>query len=473
VPERFGLALTGGLGSQGKRYLAFQHANRYERLGYVVAGGLNRTDRGFSYRDTLDSTRTRVNSDLSHEDLMFKGTYGTGSHGFSLLGEYGQTRRGEPGPTYWPSDSARMDDSRGIAHLGYDLVESDNASLEAKLYHHEFWRHFWNPDSFSPANDTHTTTVTGLTLKQSIHLERWATAVAGLEADQEAFRSTAIGVPKRTTGSGWLEARLAWLGLDITPMARFDWLRNEKPMPDSSVLLTNTRVLSPKLAVTWSGPRWLTVYASGSRSFRAPTFNELYWPKDQWTSGNPHLKPEWATSADLAATLGFGSHLNARVGGWYTRLTDLILWQPDSNYVFSPVNVDTATITGGELELATGFRHGGVVGTTTWMSSRAHGKDLIYRPRLTFSVFHWLSWDWVGLNWTVRHTGQRYTQSDNSDSLPAFLTFDLGASLNPHWGRLKPALRGGVRNLFDKQHEVMKGYPVPGRNWYAELELGL
>jgi len=75
------------------------------------------------------------------------------------------------------------------------------------------------------------------------------------------------------------------------------------------------------------------------------------------------------------------------------------------------------------------------------------------------------------LNWDVRETGQRYTNSANTDSLPRFLLFDVGVGFTPTLGRLTAALRGGIRNLFDKQHEMMKGYPIPGRNWYAELEL--
>jgi hypothetical protein len=36
-----------------------------------------------------------------------------------------------------------------------------------------------------------------------------------------------------------------------------------------------------------------------------------------------------------------------------------------------------------------------------------------------------------------------------------------------------PQQRGGIRSLFDRQYEVMKDYPIPGRDWYAELELKL
>jgi vitamin B12 transporter len=112
-----------------------------------------------------------------------------------------------------------------------------------------------------------------------------------------------------------------------------------------------------------------------------------------------------------------------------------------------------------------------VVGHATYMVARSHGKDLIYRPRLNLAVSHQLSWRLVQLSWDVRETGKRYTNPDNTDSLPGFLLFDVGLGLTPTLGRLATALRGGVRNLFDKQYEVMKGYPVPGRNWYAELEL--
>jgi len=62
---------------------------------------------------------------------------------------------------------------------------------------------------------------------------------------------------------------------------------------------------------------------------------------------------------------------------------------------------------------------------------------------------------------------------NSTNSLPGFMLFDVGLALTPTFGRIGTALRGGVRNLFDRQYEVMRGYPIPGRNWYAELELKL
>jgi len=483
-PERLGAKATAGLGSFGRQYLEATHTNWSAPLGYVVAASLDRTGDRFTYRDEADSVRERVNADISSQDVMAKGVYAQGRQRMSLLGEYNVTRRGEPGPTSWPADSARMDDYRGIAHLAYNLEETDNARLESRLYHHQSWRHYWNPDTLAWVNDTHVATVSGITAKQTTNFADWATAVVGLEGERAQFRSSAIGVPQRWTGSGWAEVRMRWLDFDIVPMARFDWLNDSRQRPDSILTRSNTRVVSPKLTLTFSGPDWLGFYASVGRSFRAPTFNELYWPEDPWTRGNPQLKPEWATSVDLGLSAQSGScgsatvgtSVSGRLGVWNSFMTNLIQWQPDSAYVYRPVNLDTAAITGAEVELSLSSGHAGIDGSATYMLARSHGADLIYRPRLSCTVSPWAGWGPVRLTGAVRYTGQRYTTPDtlppdSANSLPGFLLFDVGLTLSPTFGRVGTALRGGVRNLFDKQHEVMKGYPVPGRGWYAELEL--
>jgi vitamin B12 transporter len=260
------------------------------------------------------------------------------------------------------------------------------------------------------------------------------------------------------------------------PMARFDWLSDSRMRPDSVLTRASTRVVSPKLSLSYSGPVWLDLYASVGRSFRAPTFNELYWPEDPWTRGNPRLKPEWATSIDLNATARYGSSVSGRLGLWHSSLTDLIQWQPDSAYIYRPVNLDTATITGAEVEVSLSSTHAGIDGSATYMLARSQGMDLIYRPRLSYTASPWAGWGPVRLTGDIHCTGQRYTTPDalppnSTNSLPAYLLFDVGLAVSPTFGRVGTALRGGIRNLLDLPYEVMRGYPVPGRNWYAELVL--
>jgi outer membrane receptor protein involved in Fe transport len=146
--------------------------------------------------------------------------------------------------------------------------------------------------------------------------------------------------------------------------------------------------------------------------------------------------------------------------------------------VYRPVNLDTATITGVEFELSLTSKHAGIDGNATSMLARSHNMDLIYRPRMSFAVSPWVGWGQARLTSDVRYTGQRYTTPDtlppnDANSLPGFLVLDVGVEMAPTLGKLGMALRGGVRNLLDRQYQVMRDYPVPGRNWYAELELKL
>jgi outer membrane cobalamin receptor len=115
-------------------------------------------------------------------------------------------------------------------------------------------------------------------------------------------------------------------------------------------------------------------------------------------------------------------------------------------------------------------------GSATWMLARSQGTDLIYRPRLSCTASPWAGWGPVRLTGNVSYTGRRYTTPDTlppnaANTLPSYLLFDVGLAVSPVFGNVKTALRGGIRNLLDTQYEVMKGYPVQGRNWYAEIEL--
>jgi len=482
-PDSFTAAVTAGLGSLGRRYAQLVHTNRFEPFGYVLTGNLSRTGASFSYRDTSGVTHQRVNSDWVDAGLMTRATYHHARHALSLLAEYHNSRRGVPGPTTWPSDSARLNDSRTIIHLGHDLPLTEHCRLETRLHHHRFWRHYWNPDPMSLMNDTHLVTASGLALKQTTHLFRWATTVAGVEGGHDRLRSTAIGLPGRWNWAGWFEARLGGTGFEATPMARLD-LSNSANPADTTSARTTIVALSPKLFLAGSPLPGLTLYAAVGRSFRQPTFNELFWPRQvaSWppytfiTQGNPRLKPEWSTNADLGISGERGETLHCRLGWYWSRFSNLIQWQTtqqgDTSFT-RPVNLDTATITGVEVELGTALRHGGITATGTGMLARSAGKDLVYRPRLTFGAHPWLLLEPVRISIDASYVGPRYTVPNNTDSLPGFVLVDAGFSLSPRLGLLQTALRTGVRNLFDRQYQVLKDYPLPGRTFYAELSVGI
>jgi outer membrane receptor protein involved in Fe transport len=88
-----------------------------------------------------------------------------------------------------------------------------------------------------------------------------------------------------------------------------------------------------------------------ARSYRAPTFNDLFWPASAFTAGNPNLQPEKAWSYELGGEKRFGDFAVFKVAGFYRDVTDLIHWAPGTDFVWRPTNVQTAHIWGGETEL--------------------------------------------------------------------------------------------------------------------------
>ncbi|KPL00243.1 MAG: hypothetical protein AMJ91_05135 [candidate division Zixibacteria bacterium SM23_73_3] len=86
---------------------------------------------------------------------------------------------------------------------------------------------------------------------------------------------------------------------------------------------------------------------SYGKAFRAPTFNDLYWPD----GGNKDLKPEKGGS--LGAGLLFtGRKISSQVFVFHRKVKNLISWQPlGENGLWQPFNLDRSTSSGVELEL--------------------------------------------------------------------------------------------------------------------------
>ncbi|MFO1425832.1 MAG: TonB-dependent receptor [Steroidobacteraceae bacterium] len=101
---------------------------------------------------------------------------------------------------------------------------------------------------------------------------------------------------------------------------------------------TGSLALGVALAPGW---RWTL---SGGTGFKAPTFNELYFPG----FGNPALGPETSASVETSLRWTRGAS-RATLTAFQNRIDDLIGF--DSN--FQPVNIDRTRTRGLELEFAT------------------------------------------------------------------------------------------------------------------------
>lgn len=91
----------------------------------------------------------------------------------------------------------------------------------------------------------------------------------------------------------------------------------------------------------------LRATASFGTAFKAPTFNDLYFPG----SSKPDLRPETARNAELALRYS-GDALSVGLVAYRNRVRDLIVFECDANFNCAPQNIANATLEGVTAELA-------------------------------------------------------------------------------------------------------------------------
>ncbi|MEO0086170.1 MAG: TonB-dependent receptor [candidate division WOR-3 bacterium] len=475
-PDTLSARIRGGLGSFGRRRLDLAHTLPVGRFGFFVAGELLSARNDFTWRDSrdsLDSLRTLRNADLTRRAGTAKAVYRSGPVQASLLAELSQTDRGVPGSTIWPSDSARRNDNRALFLAACNLQPSERFRTEAKLNYTAAVQRYRDP--LWATDDTHRLQTLGARIDQSWWPWSWLMLRTGAEVTHEGLQSSALGRPARLTPAAWIQWHIGWHGLDVSHIMRYELLRQQGLLRDSTRASSLLPVFSPKVTLNWSGLGFVNLYAGFSRSFRAPAFNDLYWPEDPFTYGNPDLRPETGTTVDAGVGGNRPGWLRWWLAAYHSRLADLIQWQPDSLWRFHPVNVERATITGVEAELKAELRLVGFSTAADFCSARSDSFDLIYRPRFSGRAGAWFAAPVPVMRprlvYGVEYTGLRFADAANTDTLPAYLLANAGLAVSPKLGRVTARIESGLKNLFNESYETARGYPSPGRSWYLELEL--
>ena len=221
---------------------------------------------------------------------------------------------------------------------------------------------------------------------------------------------------------------------------------------------------------TWSGTFTLPlnpdndVLLSYSEGFRAPTFNDLYYPD----FSNPDLKPETSKSYELQwrSQLSDSSRLEASI--YRTDLEDAIIFGSNSR----PENVASARINGFEAALKQdlfGWQNNLGVSIID-PRDRDSGHTLARRARRTLSWDLDRQFDRLSLGASWQAVSSSYDDRDNQQSLGGYALFGLRSS----WAlnrEIKLDLK--VDNLFDKGYSRANysydgsqyGYREEGRVW--------
>ncbi len=209
-------------------------------------------------------------------------------------------------------------------------------------------------------------------------------------------------------------------------------------------------------------PAWRASMNFGT-AFRAPTFNDLYYPLNFGYVGNPNLQPESARNREFA--LHHKSAIGQVSATWYRNdVKNLISWSG----LTSPVNVGRARIEGLTLAYA-GYLGGYDVGGNLDLldaKDASTGKRLARRAneRLNLSLGKSVgAWEWRG-EWQV--VGARYDDNGNTVRLGGYTLTNFHGSyaIAKDW-----SLFGRINNLFNKRYELAADFGTPGANLFLGL----
>lgn len=201
-------------------------------------------------------------------------------------------------------------------------------------------------------------------------------------------------------------------------------------------------------------------YATG---FRAPSFNELYFPN----SGNPDLGPEESKGVNLGISQDLRS-LRWALDAYETRIDDLIGY--DSS--FALVQADEARIRGAEFTLDTRLADWDFSLQLSHVDPRNRSDGANYdnllarRARNTGRIDLDRAFGDLRLGVTLNGAGHRYDDAANRVRLGGYATTDLRLeyAINPDW-----TLQARATNVFDRDYETIAWYNQPGREYGLTL----
>ena len=257
--------------------------------------------------------------------------------------------------------------------------------------------------------------------------------------------------------------------------------------------------LTPALFVSYRPIEWLQLSGFAKKSYRMPTFNDLYYTN----IGNAFLKPESAIQYDLGIrfdskaidgftnknTLAEDKHsslsgsLEAHV--YHNSVHDKIVAYPKGQqFRWTMLNLGRVHIDGIDVQ-----------GNASWQvladllfsarlqytyqqardvtdrTTSYYSDQIPYTPWHSGSMTMMIDYGAWNFAYNFIYTGERYCQQENIryNHLEPWYTSDLHLAWRHRFGDILFKATMEVNNLLNQQYDVIINYPMPGRNLNVTL----
>jgi outer membrane cobalamin receptor len=389
----------------------------------------------------------RINSDYAGTTLVAQ--LGLSADTRLLLHHYAADL-GTPGDISFPTPTDRQVERRTVVQI--ELGSAPLSEHRGRLY--------YTTDSLAAISafpSTYYSTVLGGEWQRTSQVGSQRVLTGGIEVQRQALNAVVSGSPivrDAVIGAGYLEydaaisdRLLASLGMRV----------------DSHSIYGGT--INPRAGFVYHLNGVTRARAAIGRTFRGPSFLELYYPAP---FGNPALLPETAWAAEIGLQRDAGN-FKFEVVAFATDATNLIVGGAP------PQNIGQASIRGlsGEVKGIIGLRTS-IVGSITVQRAvnLATGSLLLRVPEVSANLaLHYQDTPSSVLSVLAAYVGPRLDVDFSSGSgvtvqVPGYVDLRVRYQIttSTEW-----VVQLAVDNALDWQYEAVKGYPAPGRSAFMTL----
>lgn len=238
---------------------------------------------------------------------------------------------------------------------------------------------------------------------------------------------------------------------------------------------------------TERGSDILSLRAFYKRSFRMPTFNDLYYAD----MGNSKLNPERVTQYNVGIVYDHArrhsllSSIKFSADGYYNKVHDKIVAYPKGQqFRWTMLNLGLVDIRGVDISAAATVTPRRDMDITlrlqyTWQRAIdiTNPEDNYYRDQIPYIPHHsgsaianiaWRRWN---LNYSFIYVGERYNQQENIryNYTQPWYTSDVSLTRDFTLGKVGLRATVEVNNLLSQDYDVIINYPMPKRNYRFTL----
>lgn len=390
------------------------------------------------------------------------------------------SNRGLPGAVIYDNtySAERLKDKNVFTQMLYENLFSNRIKMKAAAK----WNYAWSRYSDIPASgykeDTYRQNETYLTAAL------WTNPLQGLNlsfAQDYAHNHLSMTLPKAanpTRNSLWTALaanyQIGAFSVNASLLATNIYERVKQGNASDGF-----HRLSPAFSMQWRCLQDFRLRFGYKDIFRTPTLNELYYTG----IGNRHLNPEksrqWNLGATYSHTFNRTLPLSLTADGYFGNVTDKIIAVPKMFY-WQMMNAGKVRQLGLDVSANIEKRWGNdwsISATGSYSLMKAtdisdptavyYRNQIAYTPRHSGSASILLHTPWLDFCYNVLVMGERYTLSYNipDNRMRPFADHSITLSREFKISKQQLRVQFDVRNLGNKNYEVVRFYPMPGTNW--------